>query len=149
MKLENLTQVISPYVFQKKRNIMLNYHIEVEQQFQEVLRTIPLENDDHVFSPRLYNILQNSCVQVENMLRLLCDKLELHYEKPKFPEYYKLLNSILKIQRIALIKKQGTLYPLEIQEGLETPFWWTAYNKSKHELPDGFVQGNMIIQFMH
>lgn len=146
MRFEKLTQMITPNEFQKKRNIMLSYHNEVEEQFYEVLRTIPLENDDEVFSPKLYNILQNSSVQVENMLRLLCDRFELDYGTDrKFPVYYKLLNNdnIFKIQRLALIKKQDTFYPLEIQDGLETPFWWTAYNRSKHQLPDGFKEGNL------
>jgi hypothetical protein len=141
-----MTIILTPREFQKNRNIMLSYHNELEEQFNEITRTIPLENDDTVFSSKLYNVLQNSSVQVENMLRLLCDKFELNYgDKRKFPVYYKLLNenNILKIQRIALIKKQDTFYPLEIQDGLETPFWWTAYNKSKHDLPDGFKQGNL------
>lgn len=144
MKLEKLTQVITPYVFQKKRNIMLSYYVEVEQQFNEILRTIPLENDDSVFSPKLYNILQNSCVQVENMLRLLCDRFELHYEKRKFPEYFRLLNNILEVQSITLIKKQGGFHPFHIVDNSESPFWWIHYNKSKHELPEGFMQGNLI-----
>lgn len=125
---------------------MLSYHNEVEEQFYEVLRTIPLENDDGVFSPKLYNILQNSSVQVENMLRLLCDKFELHYgNQTKFPVYYKLLNkdNIFKIQRLFLIKKQNILYPFEMLDDLGNPFWWSAYNRSKHKLPDGFKEGNL------
>ena len=143
MKLEKLTQIITPDEFQKKRNTMLDYHMEVEQQFFEVLRTIPLENHATVFSPKLYNILQNSCVQVENMLRLLCDKFELHNERRKFPIYYKLLYNILRDQCITLIKPQGSIYPFKITDNSESPFWWTDYNKSKHELPEGFRQGNL------
>lgn len=138
--------MITPREFQQKRNQMLNYYFEIENEFNEITRIIPLENESNTFSPKLYSILQNSCVQVENMLRLLCDKFQLDYrDKRNFPKYYEMLNKngVLKQQRIAMEKKHETLYPFDLQDGSETPFWWSSYNKTKHNLPDGFKQGNL------
>ena len=34
-------------------------------------------------------------------------------------------------------------YPFRIEDGKETPFWWRAYNETKHDLPQGYKKGNL------
>ncbi|NOS61777.1 MAG: hypothetical protein HOO66_01865 [Nitrosarchaeum sp.] len=142
--------------FQLKRNRMLNFYYDIETQFIELTRIIPLDNTDDTYSPRLYSILQMSCGQVENMLRLICDKFGFKYTnpdkqntKPNFFSYYNPINKngILSTQWI-LLKKidfrdiSKSYSPLELQSE-RAPFWWTGYNETKHDLPDGFKQGNL------
>lgn len=149
--------MLTPMQFQLKRNRILNIYYDIETQFIELSRIIPIDNDDQTYSPRLYNILQMSCGQVENMMRLICDKLGIDYLnpdkpnwKPNFPAYYKKINenNILSIQMIALreidIKETTrTYHPFELVSNEHTPFWWTAYNNTKHDLPEGYRQGNL------
>ena len=63
--------------FEKDLRHMRDSYFELERQFIEISRIIPLDNPSDTYSPRLYDILQTSCGQVENLLRLICDKLEL------------------------------------------------------------------------
>lgn len=125
---------------------MLDFYFETEKQFIELARIIPVSNPPNTHSPILYNILQSSCGQVENLLRILCERFELKYgDEKKFPKYYELLNheGILQSQTIYFIKIRKSFKPFAIQEGDETPFWWKAYNSTKHKLPEGLEKGNL------
>lgn len=74
------------------------------------------------------------------MLRILCDRFELNYgESKKFPTYYKLLNQerTLERQTVYFSKDTTACAPFITGQGYETPFWWKAYNDTKHDLPMG------------
>jgi hypothetical protein len=123
---------------------MLDYYFETEKQFIELSRIIPLDNLSETYSPNLFGILQMSCSQIINIMRLLCDKLELRYNDDNFPSFYEQLNvhEVLEKQQVALLKAQGGVIPFR-KNGDEPPIWWTAYNKTKHNLPQGFKSGNI------
>ena len=123
---------------------MLNAFYEIEQQFIEISRIIPFENQSTTYSPRLYDILQTSCGQIENLFRL-CDELNLSYERGAFPLFYNALNStgILKRQTIDYFPADFVAKPFHMVYQEITPFWWKAYNDTKHNLPEGYEQGNL------
>ncbi|HZS73106.1 MAG TPA: hypothetical protein VFA69_01245 [Candidatus Nitrosotalea sp.] len=123
---------------------MNNAYKDLERQFVELSYVIPLKNKPDTYSPRLYNILQSACGQIENMSRMICDKLEVLYEKPNFPNYYKALNSdkMLEKQVAYLVQNYQTIGPFKIESDV-TPNWWKNYNDTKHDLPSGFLQGNL------
>jgi len=117
-----------------------------EHQFIEVTRVIPIDNNPLTFSPRLYSILGDTCSQVENLLRILCEKLEIPItEQPKFPELFEKLNvnEVLRIQRVALLIGKNAYEPFVIESDKKAPSWWRAYNETKHDLPKGYKKGNL------
>ena len=125
---------------------MRESYYELERRFIEISRIIPFENSGTTHSPRLYDILQTSCGQVENLMRLICDKLEIQYrKKPDFPEYYSKLNktNILEIQAIDYFPKNRVYQPFVLEPKKESPSWWNSYNKTKHNLPEGYREGNL------
>lgn len=125
---------------------MRESYYELERRFIEISRIIPFDNSGDTYSPRLYDILQTSCGQVENLLRLICDKLELQYgTNPDFPKYYEILNGtgILERQALDYFVRQYICYPFRLDSEQRTPFWWRAYNKTKHDLPQGYKEGNL------
>ena len=126
---------------------MLAAYYQTEHQLIELSRIISVDNKPETFSPRLYNILGDSCNQVENMLRLICDQLELDYSKNNayFSDFYKKLNQteILRMQIIALLIGKEVYFPFVIGEEKKTPRWWWAYQETKHSLPKGYKQGNL------
>jgi hypothetical protein len=137
---------ITPKDFQNKRRKMLDIYFATERKLIELSWIIPLDNNSVTYSPELYSILQSSCGQVENMLRMLCEICELRYSDKNFPEYYKLLDNstdLLKRQWIYNKKTRITLYPLEIEDGCVSPAWWRGYNGTKHNLPEGLTKGNI------
>ena len=118
-----------------------------ERRLMELGHTIPFNNADETFSPALYDILQSSCNQVSNIMRILCEHFELDVEHNNFPSYYNALNSdhVLEKQAVDCAFKVGIVYtPFVLRDGEDAPFWWTKYNATKHNLPEGYVEGNLI-----
>ena len=132
--------------FREDIRLMLNAYYETERQYLELIRIIPIENEPTAFSPKLYDILQSSCGQVESLLRLIDDRLELKYQEKNFPSYYNALNQtgILKRQLVAAVIADEGYTLFKLQEGMKTPSWWNAYNDTKHSLPQGYKQGNLL-----
>jgi len=124
-----------------------NAYFGTEYQFIEVSRVISVDNASETFSPRLYSILGDACSQVENLLRLLCGKLEIPIadNEKNFPSYYSKLNEtgILERQFVDLLISNHAYKPFSIPQNRDSPLWWTAYNKTKHDLPAGYKQGNL------
>ncbi len=59
-------------------------YLDTERQFVELSYIIPLENNPETYSPRLYSILQMACGQAENLLRMLCEVLDLKPDEKTF-----------------------------------------------------------------
>jgi len=133
--------------FRDDVNELKNAYFGTEYQFIEVSRVISLDNNEDTFSPRLYSILGDACSQVENLLRLLCDELEIQYSnnEKNFPGYYNKLNEtgILQRQFVDLLISKQAYKPFMFPQERDSPLWWTAYNKTKHSLPQGYKQGNL------
>lgn len=110
---------------------------------------IPLSNNLQTSSPRLYQILQTACSQVINLLRILCEvigKNPKKGQKKDFLAYYKILNehNLLSTMDVHIIKgKISFIHPFKIKNNEQTPKWWHEYNKTKHNLPEGFKHGNL------
>jgi len=117
-----------------------------ERRLMELGRTIPFNNADETFSPSLYDILQSSCSQVSNIMRILCEYFELDVDGNTFPDYYKALNRdhVLEKQVVDCAFKNVVYKPFVLCDNEEPPFWWTKYNATKHQLPQGYVEGNLI-----
>jgi len=117
-----------------------------ERRLMELGRTIPFNNEDETFSPALYDILQSSCSQVSNIMRILCEHFELDVEGNRFPAYYNALNRdhVLGKQAVSCAFKDVVYTPFVLRDNEESPFWWTKYNATKHNLPQGYVEGNLI-----
>ena len=121
-----------------------------ERRLIELGHTIPFNNADETFSPTLYDILQSSCSQVSNIMRILCEYFELDVERKNFPSYYNVLNEdhVLEKQAVDCSFKNNIVYtPFVLRNNEEVPFWWTKYNDTKHDLPQGYVEGNLINTF--
>lgn len=132
--------------FNETRLKLVDYYFYLESSFIEISRIIPLENPPETFSPRLYEILQSTCSQVESIAKIISDKLELNPQENTFPYIFEKLNSngLLDMQAVDLFKLPGgqAMKPL-IKTGQHAPKWWDEYNSSKHNLPDGYKAGNI------
>ncbi|MBI1829376.1 MAG: hypothetical protein HY222_03300 [Thaumarchaeota archaeon] len=123
---------------------MRKFFEDTERQFVELSQIIPLDNSPNTYSPRLYSILNFTCGQIENMLRMICDKLELKYENEDFPHYYNALNiqGMLESQKVVYREIKDPIQPFVIRSD-NSPDWWKGHNKTKHDLPEGIIEGNI------
>lgn len=132
--------------FNEIRLKLVDYYFYLESSFVEITRIIPLDNPTETFSPRLYEILQSTCSQIESISKIMSDKLELRPQEKKFPYIYEKMNSegLLDMQAVDLYKLPGgnPMQPL-VKTGEHAPKWWDDYNSSKHNLPEGYKAGNI------
>ena len=136
------------------------YYEYLESSFLDLVRIIPLENHPRTFSPRLYEILHSVCSQIEGVLKLMCDEMALKYTS--FPQTYATLNrdGVIVKQKVSLRNrpKWKAIAPFrcnfaclsridddkhDCNQDSAKPKWWGAYNKSKHNLPQGYRIGNV------
>ena len=124
---------------------LLGAYFDLEKQFEELIRIIPLDNPKETYSPRLYDILQTSCSQVENLMRILCKRLGLNPKGDNFRDYYDELNTrkILEKQAVAVLRGPNEYKPFVNLTDNTNPVWWKAYNDTKHHLPEGYKAGNL------
>lgn len=127
-----------------------NLYLHTERQFLEISRIIPLDNSSKTYSPDLYAILLTTCGQIESIMRILRKKLGLGgSQRDDFPTHFRSLNqnSLLKSQIVYFIPKskkfKNHIKPFVLTPGKTTPSWWNKYNKSKHDLPQGLLEGNI------
>lgn len=117
-------------------------YVESEREFTEFSNIIPVaRNPREVYSPRLWAILQGVGSQVDGMLKLLIDEFNLRVKSKKFPAMCKALNKggMLAAQKITLKEKIEPFNPF----AEDNPAWWTAYNATKHDLPDGVYEATL------
>lgn len=127
---------------------MQEQYLHTEREFIEVSHIIPIENNPKTFSPRLYNLLLTTCGQIEGMMKLVCRNLNITVrQNTDFPTLYKKLNrqGTLRNQAVFFIRNHKTITPFKFRSTRDrkVPLWWKNYNKSKHSLPEGFMQGNL------
>ena len=124
---------------------MRDAYYDLEHQLVELSRIIPFDNPDNTYSPRLYQILQSACGQIENIMRLFCQYAKLKPTGNNFPAYFEQVNQdkILFYQQVDVKKIKDPIPPFKINKKDHPPFWWTQYNSTKHKLPDGFKSGNL------
>lgn len=132
--------------FNETRLKLVDYYFYLESSFIEITRIIPLENPNEAFSPRLYEILQSTCSQVESISKIISEKLDLQPQENNFPYIFEKMNEngLLDKQAVDLFKLPGgkVMQPL-IKTGQHAPKWWDEYNASKHNLPEGYKAGNV------
>ncbi len=138
------------------------YYRYLEWSFNEITRIIPLENHPDTFSPRLYEILQSTCSQIEGIARIMHEACFSKSDKVAAALYADLDHEgVLSNQKVAFRTRTewNAIKPFSCDFACihhyehddphmnprcgKMPKWWTAYNDSKHRLPDGYVSGSV------
>ena len=128
--------------FENKLTKIQNLYLDTERQLTEVSYTIPLDNKPTVYSPRFYNILQFTCAQIHSLLKIISRNLQLKVKSDRFDNYHKILNRqrMLESQEALFIPDRTRITPFNKKAKHE---WWTGYNETKHQLPEGIKQGTI------
>ena len=138
------------------------YYHYLESSFADIMRIIPLENKPDTFSPRLYEILQSVCSQVEGIVRIMHEEC-LSKSGTSAAAMYKALNQdgAISCQEVVFkrrpawkaIRPFSCNFECAFRDAYDDPHanspyanmpkWWQAYNDSKHKLPDGYRAGSI------
>lgn len=113
---------------------------ELEIEFLEFEKIVPYSTEaENTYSPKLRPILQTACTDIEGVLKFLIEFLKKKPKQKNFMDMFKQLNSknMLSIQKVSHRESRCIFTPFELGCNRYAPFWWRAYNKTKHELPEG------------
>ena len=83
-KMENQREKVYKLKPAKLDNQRLKFeeHYEyLESEFMKIIRLIPLENTPKTYSPKLYSLLQDTCSQIDGILRLVKTSMNLTVKK--------------------------------------------------------------------
>lgn len=114
-------------------------YVSLEKEFLTTLNyvTLDFENFD-TFSGAYIKLMLEIGSEVDVVLKFYCKMLQDSFSGDKISDYRRLINSEKSDfyeQKVKLINKSFTIRPW-INWGFSNPcnpYWWTAYNKIKHE----------------
>lgn len=151
----NLTQFIKSY---------WNYYIELEDQLLATKKYVDFDESNYkTFSVEYLKLLQATCSEIDVVGKIIAEYYDNSFKKVDnkniqkwgmlvhnaFPEIESTAVSFLKDKEIipwknweyeiCYDKKHRLRYRLKA--GKDTPAWWTAYNKVKHERTSPYKEG--------
>ena len=131
------------YGLQDYSNEMKKIYLDTERQFLEFTYVVPIDENQKLYSPRLYSLLQFTCSQIDSLMKNIVDELQLKLaRKNSFKNLFCSLNwcGMLNLQSVFFYEIEKEIQPFRGNFNLE---WWIAYNKTKHGLPSGMKKATM------
>lgn len=131
-----------------------SYFLNLEKDFITLTRYIEVDIlNFKTYSFELSKILQLSCSEIDTVCRQLCNEIDplndyfddttksgniALYKKVIFKKFPMLPNSIINIPKL-----QIDIYPWLDWKTIDSPNWWTNYNKVKHYRHSCFDKANL------
>ncbi len=141
-----------------------DYYLELEDQFISTKRFVEFDDSNFdTFSVEYLKLLQAVCSEIDVVAKMLAEKYDASFKNIKNVNIqkwgYYLHLAYKNIEEISVsfntdysvcpwnnweyetyTNKNGALR-YRISKGKETPFWWTAYNKVRHERTSHYKNG--------
>ena len=132
----------------QKIEVHWNYLLSIENDLERLSRYVEFDQKNfECFSIEISRILLTSAAEVDVICKQICKKLKpdsladniIEYRDEIKSAYPQIPNFKVLIPRYGL-----TLMPWDNwNEGQGVPFWWTAYNKIKHQRDTEYHRGNL------
>lgn len=141
-----------------------NYYLELEDQFITTKKFVEFASSNSAtYSIEYLKLFQAVCSEIDVVAKILAEEYDAEFKKIKNKNIqkwgYYLQSAYPYLETISVlfnndysicpwqnwkyekyIDKKGALR-YRLLQGKETPFWWTAYNKVKHERTSHFKDG--------
>lgn len=116
-----------------------NYYLVLEKDFfaMEPYLTIDKENFK-AFSIQYNRIYQSICSEIDCLLKELCKQIDIKADRKNINDYRLIISSHFKNfanETVYFHQSEIELQPWKDCE-VQTPIWWTYYNKVKHQRMD-------------
>lgn len=129
------------------------FYLRLEKDFIESLNYVEFDEDNYsTFSIEFERMLLAICSEVDVLCKLFCKEIDPTASPSKILEYAEILcgyNGFISSEvRFERIKK--IFVPFDGLTNEDTPDWWKAYNKVKHQRTynDNYKKGNLKNVFM-
>ncbi len=129
------------------------FYLRLEKDFIESLNYVEFAEDNYsTYSIEFERMLLAICSEIDVLCKLLCKEIDPTASPTKILDYANILcgynNFISSAVHFERIKK--SFIPFDGLTTQDTPYWWKAYNKVKHERTDNdnYKKGNLENVFM-
>lgn len=124
-----------------------NYFLALEADLDTLSRYIEFDpKNDEVFSIELAHLLLASSSETDVVLKKLCLQLDPYQKPKKIYQYMEIVCAYLPEmadEEVFISRFGRSTKPWINFKTNEVPFWWTSYNKVKHQRGEHFPQANL------
>ena len=129
------------------------FYLRLEKDFIESLNYVEFAEDNYsTYSIEFERLLLSICSEVDVLCKLLCKEMNPSESPSKILEYAAILcgYSGFSASEVRFERTKKTFIPFKDLTTNDTPSWWKAYNKVKHERTsdDNYKKGNLENVFM-
>lgn len=141
-----------------------NYYLELEEQLIQTKRFVDFDISNYkTFSIEYLKLLQATCSEIDVVAKIIAEKLDPTFSKLDnkniqkwgfvIQKHFKEIQSekVSFLNDFYITPLQNWMYEqytnkkghicYRLTSGAETPHWWTAYNKVKHERTSYYQRG--------
>ncbi len=126
-----------------------SHYISLEKEFINTLKYVTLDTDNYTtYSEAYFKLLLEIGSEVDVVLKAYCELLDSSFNDDKISDYRTCIHAqkpTFFVQEVIVHENKMTLKPWNNRDTAGTlfsPFWWTAYNKCKHNRTDtGSING--------
>ena len=123
--------------------------LALEEELMQVARFIEFSEDNfNTYSVQLASLLLGAGSEIDVVAKQICRKLKPSSKAKNIGQYGNQISA--EIPTVGSFKLLVPKYGLEIQPWInwsvkprKNPYWWTSYNKVKHERHNHFNQANL------
>jgi hypothetical protein len=124
-----------------------NYFLALEDDLIRLSRFVEFTNANFTsYSIDMARIILTSTSEVDVVSKLLCRKIDNNSKAGRINQYRDEINSHyteIKHFRVRIPRYGLELKPWTNWSDNKTPYWWTDYNKIKHQRNDHFDKANL------
>ena len=129
------------------------FYLRLENDFLKTLNYVEFSEDNFsTYSIEYEKQLLSICSEVDVLCKLLCKYVDSAKSPAKINEYADILiqNSDITSLSVCFERIGKVFTPFDGWTASDSPNWWKAYNKVKHERTDGnnYKKGNLQNVFM-
>ncbi|MGA3086567.1 MAG: hypothetical protein ABSE95_17550 [Thermodesulfobacteriota bacterium] len=136
----------------KMRLIHWSYFLALEEDIQRLSRFVEFnKNNFATFSIEMAHLLLATSSEIDVVLKMLCKPFAptAQNEEDYRSSIPKQIPNFTKV-KVEIQRYEITLQPWQAWDSNQTPTWWTAYNKVKHERDLHYEKANLenVLQSM-
>lgn len=129
------------------------FYLRLEKDFIESLNYVEFAEDNFfTYSIEFERMLLAICSEIDVLCKLLCKEIEPSESPSRIFEYANILCGYndFTTSEVCFERIKKTFIPFKDLSTEDTPSWWKAYNKVKHERTDNdnYKKGNLENVFM-
>ena len=130
-----------------------SFYLRLEKDFIESLNYVEFSEDNYpTYSVEFERLLLSICSEIDVLCKLLCREIDVTQTPNKFFEYAGILCSFEDFvsAKVRFENSGQEFAPFSEMTLTESPSWWKAYNKVKHERTDNnnYKKGNLENVFL-